>query len=185
MAWLDQMGKNRDWQHWCHIQWKKINTFPCKRLYQSKMLLGYLYNLVSFYFSMGKTTLLNHIAKRILAIPPNIDVLLCEQGIVIVWWTSFVGQLSPNIWNLTIVTFCADVEADNTPAFDAVLKADKKRLTLLDEVSLCKSGDLTSIKRASEFIREPLPTLIHSGQLLSTVLYGSWWEFFHDSCILA
>lgn len=31
---------------------------------------------------MGKTTLLSHIAKRILAIPPNIDVLLCEQGIV-------------------------------------------------------------------------------------------------------
>ena len=32
--------------------------------------------------------------------------------------------------------FCADVEADNTPAFDAVLKADKKRLALLEEVSL-------------------------------------------------
>jgi hypothetical protein len=30
---------------------------------------------------MGKTTLLNHIAQRILSIPPNIDVLLCEQGI--------------------------------------------------------------------------------------------------------
>jgi hypothetical protein len=33
---------------------------------------------------MGKTTLLNHIAKRILAIPPNIDVLLCEQGTLMV-----------------------------------------------------------------------------------------------------
>ena len=30
---------------------------------------------------MGKTTLLTHIAARKLAIPPNIDVLLCEQGI--------------------------------------------------------------------------------------------------------
>ena len=29
---------------------------------------------------MGKTTLLRHIAERKLAIPPNIDVLLCEQG---------------------------------------------------------------------------------------------------------
>ena len=29
---------------------------------------------------MGKTTLLTHIAARKLAIPPNIDVLLCEQG---------------------------------------------------------------------------------------------------------
>lgn len=30
--------------------------------------------------SMGKTTLLTHIAARKLAIPPNIDILLCEQG---------------------------------------------------------------------------------------------------------
>ncbi len=28
----------------------------------------------------GKTTLLNHIANRALRIPPNIDVLICEQG---------------------------------------------------------------------------------------------------------
>lgn len=29
----------------------------------------------------GKTTLLNHIAGKQLAIPPHIDVLLCEQGL--------------------------------------------------------------------------------------------------------
>lgn len=29
---------------------------------------------------MGKTTLLKHIASRKLAIPPNIDILYCEQG---------------------------------------------------------------------------------------------------------
>ena len=29
---------------------------------------------------MGKTTLLKHIADRKLSIPPNIDVLYCEQG---------------------------------------------------------------------------------------------------------
>lgn len=55
--------------------------------------------------SMGKTTLLNHIAERKLAIPPRIDVLLCEQEVV----------------------------ADDTPAVDAVLKADTKRLELLEE----------------------------------------------------
>lgn len=33
-----------------------------------------------FIFSKGKTTLLKHIANRALSIPPNIDVLLCEQG---------------------------------------------------------------------------------------------------------
>ena len=54
---------------------------------------------------MGKTTLLKHIADRKLAIPPNIDVLLCEQ----------------------------EVTADDTPAIDAVLKADTKRLRLLEE----------------------------------------------------
>jgi ABC-type branched-subunit amino acid transport system ATPase component len=31
---------------------------------------------------MGKTTLLKHIASRKLAIPPNIDILYCEQGTV-------------------------------------------------------------------------------------------------------
>lgn len=32
------------------------------------------------FLSKGKTTLLKHIANRALSIPPNIDVLLCEQG---------------------------------------------------------------------------------------------------------
>ncbi|XP_043938216.1 ATP-binding cassette sub-family F member 1 [Protopterus annectens] len=53
----------------------------------------------------GKTTLLKHIANRALNIPPNIDVLLCEQEVV----------------------------ADDTPAVQAVLKADTKRIKLLDE----------------------------------------------------
>ncbi|CAF1341869.1 unnamed protein product, partial [Didymodactylos carnosus] len=54
---------------------------------------------------MGKTTLLKHIASYELAIPPNIDVLLCEQ----------------------------EVQADDTRAIDVVLNADKKRLDLLKE----------------------------------------------------
>ena len=54
---------------------------------------------------MGKTTLLKHIANRQLAIPPNIDVLLCEQ----------------------------EVQADETCALDILLQADVKRTTLLDE----------------------------------------------------
>ncbi|XP_069775460.1 ATP-binding cassette sub-family F member 1 isoform X4 [Narcine bancroftii] len=53
----------------------------------------------------GKTTLLKHIQNRVLSIPPNIDVLLCEQ----------------------------EVRADDTPAVQAVLKADTKRLKLLEE----------------------------------------------------
>ncbi|KAJ4928019.1 hypothetical protein JOQ06_015819 [Pogonophryne albipinna] len=53
----------------------------------------------------GKTTLLKHIANRALSIPPNIDVLLCEQEVI----------------------------ADDTPAVQAVLKADTKRLKLMEE----------------------------------------------------
>ncbi|XP_051526425.1 ATP-binding cassette sub-family F member 1-like isoform X2 [Myxocyprinus asiaticus] len=53
----------------------------------------------------GKTTLLKHINNRALSIPPNIDVLLCEQEVV----------------------------ADDTPAVQAVLKADTRRLKLLEE----------------------------------------------------
>ncbi|XP_062564962.1 ATP-binding cassette sub-family F member 1 [Armigeres subalbatus] len=53
----------------------------------------------------GKTTLLRHIANRVFAIPPNIDVLLCEQEVV----------------------------ADETSAVDTVLKADVKRTALLKE----------------------------------------------------
>ncbi|EDO34786.1 predicted protein [Nematostella vectensis] len=75
---------------------------------------------------MGKTTLLTHIAERKLAIPPNIDVLLCEQ----------------------------DVKADNSPAFDVVLKADKKRLHLLEEekrlIALSETGDESANEKLKE-----------------------------------
>lgn len=54
----------------------------------------------------GKTTLLRHMANRALTIPGNIDLLYCEQ----------------------------EVQADDTKAIDAVLKADKKRTALLDEL---------------------------------------------------
>lgn len=53
----------------------------------------------------GKTTLLRHIASRAFAIPPNIDILYCEQEVV----------------------------ADDTPAVEEVLKADVKRTSLLEE----------------------------------------------------
>ncbi|TNN06989.1 ATP-binding cassette sub-family F member 1 isoform 1 [Schistosoma japonicum] len=59
----------------------------------------------------GKTTLLRHIATRAINIPANIDVLLCEQ----------------------------EVLADSTPAFEMVLKSDKRRLELLEECEKLKS----------------------------------------------
>ncbi|XP_029179547.2 ATP-binding cassette sub-family F member 1-like [Acropora millepora] len=75
---------------------------------------------------MGKTTLLTHIAARKLAIPPNIDILLCEQ----------------------------DVEANDEPAFEVVLKADKKRLHLLEEetrlIQLSEKGDEAATEKLKE-----------------------------------
>lgn len=79
---------------------------------------------------MGKTTLLSHIAARKLGIPPNIDVLLCEQEVV----------------------------ADNTPAFEAVLKADTKRLKLLAEekklIAESEAGDDSNSKRLEQVYEE-------------------------------
>ena len=53
----------------------------------------------------GKSTLLKMIASKDLILPPRVDYLYVEQEVV----------------------------ADNTPAVDAVLKADKKRWSLLEE----------------------------------------------------
>ncbi len=65
---------------------------------------------------MGKTTLLKHIANRQLAIPPNIDVLLCEQ----------------------------EVQADEKNALEILLISDKKRMNLLEEQKRLESQLETS-----------------------------------------
>jgi ATP-binding cassette subfamily F protein 1 len=65
---------------------------------------------------MGKTTLLKHIANRQLAIPPNIDVLLCEQ----------------------------EVQADAKNALEILLLADTKRVSLLEEQKQLESQLETS-----------------------------------------
>ncbi|XP_066216038.1 ATP-binding cassette sub-family F member 1 isoform X4 [Saccopteryx leptura] len=78
----------------------------------------------------GKTTLLKHIANRALSIPPNIDVLLCEQEVV----------------------------ADETPAVQAVLRADTKRLKLLEEERLLQGqlerGDDSAAERLEKVYEE-------------------------------
>uniref|UniRef100_A0A8I3WH34 ATP-binding cassette sub-family F member 1 n=1 Tax=Callithrix jacchus TaxID=9483 RepID=A0A8I3WH34_CALJA len=78
----------------------------------------------------GKTTLLKHIANRALSIPPNIDVLLCEQEVV----------------------------ADETLAVQAVLRADTKRLKLLEEErqlqGQLEQGDDTAAERLEKVYEE-------------------------------
>lgn len=88
----------------------------------------------------GKTTLLNHIAAKQLAIPPHIDVLLCEQEVV----------------------------ADDTPAVDAVLKADTKRMALLEEEKklqeLIAKGDESHNSRLEEIYTELEAIGAHSAE---------------------
>lgn len=74
----------------------------------------------------GKTTLLRHLASRAFAIPPNIDVLLCEQEVV----------------------------ADDNSAVETILKADTKRLNLLQECkdleAKIEEGDFDAQDRLNE-----------------------------------
>uniref|UniRef100_A0A1B0CM33 ATP-binding cassette sub-family F member 1 n=1 Tax=Lutzomyia longipalpis TaxID=7200 RepID=A0A1B0CM33_LUTLO len=78
----------------------------------------------------GKTTLLRHLASRAFAIPPNIDVLLCEQEVV----------------------------ADENSAVETILKADTKRLNLLQECkeleAKIEDGDFDAQDRLNEVYAE-------------------------------
>lgn len=78
----------------------------------------------------GKTTLLKHIANRALNIPANIDALYCEQEVV----------------------------ADDTPALQVVLKADKKREALLEEerrlVQESEKGNSKNSERLNQVYEE-------------------------------
>nr|APD26546.1 ATP-binding cassette transporter subfamily F member 1 protein [Brachionus koreanus] len=78
---------------------------------------------------MGKTTLLKHIANRSLKIPTNIDLLLCEQ----------------------------EVQADDEPAIQSVLKADKKRMQLMEEEKKILANDNQTkeeVKRLNQIYEE-------------------------------
>lgn len=86
--------------------------------------------LCIFHFSHGKTTLLRHIAQRAFAIPPNIDILYCEQEVV----------------------------ADDNSAVETVLAADVKRTELLKECKkleeIFNGGDLEVQERLNEVYAE-------------------------------
>ncbi|CAG9838016.1 unnamed protein product [Diabrotica balteata] len=78
----------------------------------------------------GKTTLLRHVAQRAFDIPPNIDILYCEQEVV----------------------------ADDNTAVETVLAADVKRNDLLAECkkleAAANSGDLEIQERLNEVYSE-------------------------------
>lgn len=88
-----------------------------------------MYHVLYKYFCRhGKTTLLRHIAKRAFSIPPNIDVLYCEQEVI----------------------------ADDTPAVEVVLNADIKCKELQMECKkleeLIEQGDNTVQDRLQEVV---------------------------------
>ncbi|XP_077284217.1 ATP-binding cassette sub-family F member 1 [Arctopsyche grandis] len=78
----------------------------------------------------GKTTLLRHLAQRAFPIPPNIDILLCEQEVV----------------------------ADDFSAVESVLKSDVKRTELMKECeeleALVGKGKLSKQERLNEVYAE-------------------------------
>jgi len=83
----------------------------------------------------GKTTLLRHMAHRILAIPANIDVLLCEQ----------------------------EVKADETPAVQAVMRSDLKRVKLEDELKKLEAEMEAGNDDAADRLNEVHEELIAMG----------------------
>lgn len=92
-------------------------------------------------YRMGKTTLLKHISNRKLDIPPNIDILYCEQG------------KGDNV--IAIIPFLfSEIEVDDTPAVEAVVKSDKKRTSLLEEETALtvkvETGDMEANDRLKE-----------------------------------
>jgi ATP-binding cassette, subfamily F, member 1 len=79
------------------------------------------------FISHGKTTLLRHLAARAFNIPPNIDILYCEQ----------------------------EVQADEKSAVDTVLFADVKRTELMNECAKLEAeSDLNSQDRLKEVYEE-------------------------------
>lgn len=58
----------------------------------------------------GKTTLLRHIATRAFAIPPNIDVLLCEQEVVADDYTAVQTILNADVKRTNALKECKELE---------------------------------------------------------------------------
>ena len=94
-----------------------------------KIVKGRRYGLVGPN-GFGKTTLLKHMAERILNIPEHIDILLCEQ----------------------------EVKADETSAVKSVLQSDQKREHLLAEQKrlepLANKGDLRASEELTQIFEE-------------------------------
>lgn len=61
----------------------------------------------------GKTTLLRHIAQRAFAIPPNIDILYCEQEVVADDFTAVESVLKSDVKRNELMAECKKLEESN------------------------------------------------------------------------
>lgn len=86
----------------------------------------------------GKTTLLRHIATRAFAIPPNIDVLLCEQEVVADDYTAVQTILNADVKRTKFLNLCKVLEA----------KAETGDLSVQEELNDCYA-DLKAINADS------------------------------------
>lgn len=75
----------------------------------------------------GKTTLLRHIATRAFAIPPNIDVLLCEQEVVADDYTAVQTILNADVKRTKLLDKCKELET----------KAEDGDLSVQEELNDC------------------------------------------------
>lgn len=86
----------------------------------------------------GKTTLLRHIATRAFAIPPNIDVLLCEQEVVADDYTAVQTILNADVKRTKLLNLCKELET----------KAESGDLSVQEELNDCYA-DLKAINADS------------------------------------
>ncbi len=66
----------------------------------------------------GKTTLLRHIGLRALQIPPNIDVLYCEQEVVADEKTALETVLAADVKRAELMAECEQLEKDQEKGKD-------------------------------------------------------------------
>ena len=84
----------------------------------------------------GKTTLLRHIGTRSLQIPPNIDVLYCEQEVVATDDTALETVLMADVKRTELLKECKDLEKAQEKGKDVTDRLNEVYKALLEKYLL-------------------------------------------------